>query len=200
MPNRILRESCRTSPTLAELSAAEERLFWRLVTTADDFGRFQGEPSVVAAACFPRLLEQWPPSRCAEGLLKLQAVGLVRLYKVGDREYGEFVKAHKYFTRRSKHSKYPACEQMPADARSRSPMRADAPEDRGTRIEEIEESRIEDRGAGGPSDKLSLTGPNGSQNPRDDLTTVLGVLRAVEHGRLTRDDGQARLRAIRAKR
>lgn len=200
MPNRILRESCRTSPTLAELSDAEERLFWRLITTADDFGRFQGEPSVVAAACFPRLLEQWPPSRCAEGLMRLQAVGLVRLYRVGDREYGEFVKAHKYFTRRSKHSKYPACEQMHADARSRSQVSANAPEDRGSRIEEIEDRITEDRGSGGESEKLSLLGSTGGQNPRDDLTTVVGIVRAVEHGRLTRADGQARLRAIGAKR
>ena len=160
MPNRTLRESCRTSPTLAQLSDAAERLFWRLITTADDYGRFQAEPEIVAAACFPRLLEQWPVDRCAQMLAELATVNLVTLYAVGDRQYGEFVRSDKYFNRRAKTSKYPACQQMPTDVSRRTQMLASAPEVRGSRNEV---TRIEDRGRS----VLSALVSNGEQPPTE---------------------------------
>jgi len=53
VPNRIIKESICTSDTLDQLSPEEERLFYRLLVQADDFGRFDGRPAVVLAACFP---------------------------------------------------------------------------------------------------------------------------------------------------
>ena len=53
MPNRIIRESCTTSPTLDALSDGAERMFWRLTTIADDYGRFDADPRVLLAKCFP---------------------------------------------------------------------------------------------------------------------------------------------------
>lgn len=42
MPNRMIKESICTSETLAQLTPEEERLFYRLLVNADDFGRFDG--------------------------------------------------------------------------------------------------------------------------------------------------------------
>lgn len=53
MPNRIIHESARFIRTLASLSPWAERLFWRMTTVADDFGRFNSEPVIVRATCFP---------------------------------------------------------------------------------------------------------------------------------------------------
>lgn len=77
MPNRIIRESCRTSLTLNDLSDGAERLHWRLVTVADDYGRFNADPAVVKSLCFPlradaRMCKQvsaWLDEMCNVGLI-----------------------------------------------------------------------------------------------------------------------------------
>src|SRR5687768_9681921 len=71
MPNRIIRESIRTSETLATLSDGAERLFLRMTTTADDFGRFEGDPKIVRAACFPMMLDAWTLERTRATLAEL---------------------------------------------------------------------------------------------------------------------------------
>ncbi|PWM38102.1 MAG: transcriptional regulator, partial [Clostridiales bacterium] len=38
MADRVIKESTVTSEPLSEISAEAERLFWRLVVKADDFG------------------------------------------------------------------------------------------------------------------------------------------------------------------
>ncbi len=53
MPNRELREAIRTSEKCADLTAEEFRLFVLLLTCADDFGLYHGNPRIVHSACFP---------------------------------------------------------------------------------------------------------------------------------------------------
>ena len=55
MPNRILRDYT-DSLCFDGIGAEVERLFIRLLTKADDYGRFHADPRLVGAACFP--LEQ----------------------------------------------------------------------------------------------------------------------------------------------
>lgn len=106
MPNRFIRESCRSSKNLDRISDFEERLFWRLVTTADDYGRFQGDPELVRAACFP--YRQLSVQKIDEALVQLQKYHLIDLYRVGDRQYGQFVTWEKHQGKpRSTKSKYP---------------------------------------------------------------------------------------------
>ncbi len=140
MPNRIARDSARRSKTLAQLSDFGERGFWRLMLAADDFGRFEAEPAMVRAECFPRMVETVTLSMCEQMLRECVAAGLIFLYEVEGTCYGQFVKADKYFTRRSKHSKYPPATHL------RSTRVASAPEVRGSEVARIEESRIEGRG------------------------------------------------------
>jgi|SRR5215472_783091 len=123
MPNRLINESCRASETLACVSASAERLFWRLLTVADDFGRFRAKPTLVRSVCFPLMLDRISEQDVAGWLFELVSVGAIQLYKVNSKEYGWFPEWDRYQQRRAKKSKYPeppasSCDHMPADARS----------------------------------------------------------------------------------
>lgn len=165
MPNRIARDSARTSRTLAQLSDFGERGFWRLMLTADDFGRFEADPAIVLAQCFPRMMDRITLSMCEQMLRECVAVGLIELYEVDGTNYGHFVKANKYFTRRAKHSKYP-----PATQTHRTCI-ASAPEDRGSRGEE---SRIE-VGNGKPPEDLALASTKEAKQFLSELTRNLSA-------------------------
>lgn len=107
VPNRFIKESCRSSKNLDRLSDFEERLFWRLVTTADDYGRFLADAELVRSACFPYKSISIP--NMEKALLGLQSHNLIFTYQVGDRKYGEFVTWTKHQGKpRSSKSKYPA--------------------------------------------------------------------------------------------
>jgi hypothetical protein len=121
MPNRIIKESCRSSKNLDRLSDFEERLFWRLITTADDYGRFLACPELVRSACFP--LRTVSTERIETSLKSLQVNELIRIYSIDDRSYGVFCKWEKHQGKpRAKNSKYPemiasaiGCEHLLAD-------------------------------------------------------------------------------------
>lgn len=106
MPNRFIKESCRSSKNLDKLNDFEERLFWRLITTADDYGRFQACTELVRAACFP--YRSISTANINKALIGLQTHKLITLYQVEDRWYGEFVTWEKHQGKaRSRNSKYP---------------------------------------------------------------------------------------------
>ena len=113
VPNRMARDSARSSRTLAQLSDFGERGFWRLMLYADDFGRFEADPEIVRVECFKRMLDKVSVAHAEQMLRECVAVGLIFLYEVEGKTYGEFVNADKYFTRRAKHSKYPSATQTP---------------------------------------------------------------------------------------
>ncbi len=122
MPNRIIRESCRTSPTLMLLSDGAERLFWRLTTVADDFGRFEADPDVLRAQCFPRAKEMtFRVKTIAAWFEELRACCLVTTYVVNGHQLGFFNTWDKHQRTRAKESKYPApssdnmCQQTTAN-------------------------------------------------------------------------------------
>lgn len=95
MPNRIIKESCRTSPTLDALSAEAERLHWRLTTAVDDYGRFDANPKVVLSLCFPLKVDKIKPAQVEKWLQEMtrlapgDQVPLVTLYEVRGRRYGQ---------------------------------------------------------------------------------------------------------------
>ncbi len=68
MPNRILREGIISSPRVDRLSAMAEIMYRRLMSVADDYGRYYASPRMVRAACWP--FHPNPPSEAEiEGLL-----------------------------------------------------------------------------------------------------------------------------------
>lgn len=106
MPNRIIKESALDSEDLAQLSNGAERLFWRLILVADDFGRFDGAPQVVKARCFPRLVDKLRTSEIEAWMKELEPK-LVRFFRVNGRPYGYFLNWLKHQQQRAKVSKFP---------------------------------------------------------------------------------------------
>lgn len=122
MPNRNIKESALISEDLSNLSNGAERLFWRLILVADDFGRFDASPPVVKARCFPTMVDSLRTNEVERWMTELEP-SLVRFYLVNGRRYGFFLNWEKHQQRRAKYSKFPdppaldsTCEQLPADA------------------------------------------------------------------------------------
>jgi hypothetical protein len=110
-----------TSESLAQLSDFGERLFWRLTTIADDFGRFAANPSVVAGRTMP-LISGATAKKIDAALAELESANAVRRYTVDGKHYAYFVGWKKHQITRAKYSKFPEpptsadiCQQMPTD-------------------------------------------------------------------------------------
>lgn len=103
----MIRESALTSATLYRLSDGAERMFFRLTLVADDFGRFDAEPQILKARCFPRWPDQRLPMKRVVGLYAELEAELVTSYVVDGRRYGFFNTWDKHQQRRAKTSKYP---------------------------------------------------------------------------------------------
>lgn len=115
MASRIIRESSRTSPTLAKLSHGAERLFWRLTTYADDWGRFEADPEIVRGACLPTV--SGVTTKHVQAWLAELSKGLVRFYAVNERQYGVFLTWFKHQRKRDGQAKHPdPPAEVPQDA------------------------------------------------------------------------------------
>lgn len=113
MPNRIIKESSRTSPTLAALSDGAERLFWRLTTAVDDYGRFEADEDVIIGNCLSRVKPRWSSKKVKQCLIEMGrqlAVDdqpLVIFYRVKSRVYGEMVSFLDHQRKRDSKPKFP---------------------------------------------------------------------------------------------
>lgn len=107
MPNRIIKESICRSDSIDSLSWFEEVLFYRLIVSCDDYGRFDGRPAVIKGACFP-LKDDITKKHISEAIDKLSTVGLVRGYEVQGRSYLQLTTWNCHQQIRAKKSKYPS--------------------------------------------------------------------------------------------
>lgn len=105
MPNRLLKESICRSEEIDALSWFEEVLFYRLIVTCDDFGRYDGRTKIIKGSCFP--LKDVTEKDIDKALEKLSAVGLVRVYEAQGRPYLQLVTWAKHQRVRNQKSKYP---------------------------------------------------------------------------------------------
>lgn len=121
MPNRILRDYT-DSLRFDGISAEGERLFIRLLTKADDYGRFHADPRLVCAACFP-LEQSIEPKHAAKWLAELEQRGLIITYHAE----GKHCLAIINYGQRLKNSrvKFP---QLPGKDREWLPTSGDFPE------------------------------------------------------------------------
>ena len=125
VPNRIIRESCRTSKSLDALSKdlRAEAFFWRLVTVADDYGRFLAEPKVMLSTCFPCRPKTVTETDVGKWMQMLTHANIVKFYEISGTSYGVFLNWQRHQgTPRAKVSKYPEppdpadiCEHLPAN-------------------------------------------------------------------------------------
>ena len=119
MPNRIIKESICRSEEIDSLSWFEEVLFYRLIVTCDDFGRYDGRAKIIKGSCFP--LKDITEKDIDKALGKLSAVGLVRVYEAKGRPYLQLVTWADHQRIRNQKSKYPGfsedCELLTFDSK-----------------------------------------------------------------------------------
>lgn len=106
MPNRIIKESIRTSDSINELSWFEECLFYRLIVSCDDYGRFDGRTAIIKGTCFP-LKDGVTVKNIESALSKLASAGLVKRYVVDGKPYLSLSTWERHQNVRAKKSKYP---------------------------------------------------------------------------------------------
>ena len=121
MPNRIIKESYKTSPEIDELTWFEECVWNRLVVTVDDYGRYDGRIVVLKNELFPTK-EDISKDDVERAITKLSSVGLIVTYNVNGRPYIMLTTWEKHQQIRAKKSKYPSpdegeitCNQMISD-------------------------------------------------------------------------------------
>lgn len=105
MPNRILKESICRSEEIDSLSWLEEVLFYRLIVSCDDYGRYDARTKIIKGQCFP--LKDITEKDIDKALNKLSAVGLVRVYEAQGRPTLQLVTWEQHQRIRNKKSKYP---------------------------------------------------------------------------------------------
>lgn len=86
MPNRILKESIRTSKKINGLTDFQFRLWAYLITYVDDYGRGSADPELIKGFVFPRR-KGVTESAIKAGLTDLANIGLVHLYEVDGEPY-----------------------------------------------------------------------------------------------------------------
>ena len=139
MPNRIIKESICTSDSVDQLTWFEECLFYRLIVSCDDFGRYDGRPAIIKNRLFP-LKEFLTVHEVADALSNLENAHLIEMYEHDGRPYLYLPTWENHQSIRAKKSKYPSpdeitcviadeniCKQMYADENKRKQLSAIAP-------------------------------------------------------------------------
>lgn len=85
MPNRIIKESINESKALGQAPPFVQDLYKRLITYADDYGRFNSDTEIMRARLYPRELDVVTEDDLIDALAELAASDKVRLY-VGESE------------------------------------------------------------------------------------------------------------------
>ena len=154
MPNRILKESIRTSKSINAMSDFQFRLWAYLITYVDDFGRGSAEPDILKGFVFPRR-KCVTEATIKTALTDLANMGLIHLYEVDGDSYLCLRNWEKHQKPRAATSKYPAppevdseCMQMQTDASRCSQVDADAPDTRYS----INDTRYSDNDNGQSAD------------------------------------------------
>lgn len=111
MPSRILREAYVTSGRIDAVSPAARDCWVRLLLNVDDFGRFHGDPRIVASKCFPLRANA---RNCQQMLAELAAVGLIVRYEQEGKQYLALTQWNERVRTKPKYPAPPDCQQ-PAD-------------------------------------------------------------------------------------
>jgi len=107
MPTRYLKSGIRDSEAIEKLTPLAENLYYRLLVTVDDFGRYDARPPMIKAACFP--VKDSINADKTEVLMKeLAENNLIEIYMVEGKPYLQMTKWDNI--PRAKESKYPASE------------------------------------------------------------------------------------------
>jgi hypothetical protein len=148
MPLRILRDGILTSERINSLSTNAELFYRRLMSVADDYGRFSANPTLLRASCYPLKLDSVKEDSISKHLAECVGARLIVLYTVHDKAYLEL---QDFGQRINGKPKYPG----PSDAKpavpGESPGKPEIPP-----LDEIEDE-IEDGGESGRGHEPLLT-------------------------------------------
>lgn len=86
MPTRYLKQGICDSDAINALSDAAECLFYRLLVTADDYGRADGRPLVIKSRCYP-IKESVTSKLIEQRLSELESHGVIVRYTVDGKPY-----------------------------------------------------------------------------------------------------------------
>lgn len=109
MPNRIIKESICTSDSISQLSWFEEVLFYRLIVSCDDYGRYDARPAIIKGKLFP--LSDITTKQIEKAIIRLSTVAMVKLYEVYGRPFLQLCAWADHQTIRAKKSKFPGPEE-----------------------------------------------------------------------------------------
>jgi hypothetical protein len=107
MPTRYLKSGVRDSESIDKLSPLAETLFYRLLVTVDDFGRFDARPAMIKANCFP-IKESITLNKCKDLVGELKDSGLIHVYESDGKQYLQMCKWDN--KPRAQESKFPTPE------------------------------------------------------------------------------------------
>lgn len=107
MPNRILKESVRTSKKLNQLNDFEFRLWTHLITYVDDFGRGDADLDIIKGFVLP-LRRDVTRKNIESALAHMESIGLIGLYTVDGESYLYFPNWSDHQRIQNKKSKFPA--------------------------------------------------------------------------------------------
>ena len=129
MPNRIIKESICRSDQINDLTPFAEVLFYRLMVSVDDYGRYDGRTAIVKNTLFP-LKDDLDACLIDDAMADLERQGLVALYEVDGKPYIRLTGWEKHQSIRAKKSKYPADpnengNHLQADASNCKQMKSD---------------------------------------------------------------------------
>lgn len=105
MPTRYLKSGIRDSESIENVSPLAENLYYRLLVTVDDFGRYDARPAMIKAACFP-IKDSINASKTEALLKELAQHGLIEIYVDQEKPYLQMSKWDNI--PRAKESKYPS--------------------------------------------------------------------------------------------
>ena len=106
MPNRIIKESIRTSKSVNAMSDFQFRLWAYLITYVDDYGRGSADPELLKGFVFPRR-KRVSESDIEKALAELAGMGCILLYEVDGESYFCFPNWSKHQRIQTKQSKFP---------------------------------------------------------------------------------------------
>lgn len=109
MPNRIIKESIKRSPEIDKLNWFDEVVFYRMIVTADDYGRLDGRIIVLKNDLFPTK-DTITRKAIEDAVSQLVSVGLLISYvdEVSGMPYLAFRSWSKHQRIRDCKAKYPA--------------------------------------------------------------------------------------------
>ena len=107
MPNRIIKESIRTSKKVNALTDFEYRLWSYLITYVDDYGRGQADTAILKGFVFP-LRKSVTEKAISDALTRMHDLDMLTLYEVDGEQYLCFPNWGDHQRIQTKKSKFPA--------------------------------------------------------------------------------------------